>query len=113
MSRVEKSKGFSGPISDLSRRHFFSLVHSQGSDSMPFSLRRNRLNHHLAPNRTTARPRYRPEIELLESRRLLSLSVGTNVNMSNGLHSGQAEASIAMNPTNPNNLVAFSNTDES
>jgi hypothetical protein len=79
---------------------------------MAFSLRRNRLNQDLGQNRKTARACYRPEIELLESRRLLSLSVGPNVDMSNGLHSGQAEASIAMNPTNPNNLVAFSNTDE-
>src|SRR5947209_3818414 len=55
---------------------------------------------------------FRPELECLESRRLMSLAVGPNVNMSR-LRSGQAEASIAMNPVDPNNLVAFSNTDES
>src|SRR6516162_9629938 len=77
---------------------------------MAFSRWRNRPNYF--QNRTMTRARYRPEVELLESRRLLSLSVGANVDMSNGLHSGQAEASIAMNPINANNLVAFSNTDE-
>jgi hypothetical protein len=63
-------------------------------------------------NRRAVSSRFRPGVELLESRRLLSLLVGPNVNMSR-LRSSQAEASIAMNPTNPTNLVAFSNTDES
>jgi hypothetical protein len=54
--------------------------------------------------------RFRPLVERLESRDVPSLVVGSNVNMSR-LPASQAEASLAINPTNPNNLVAFSNDD--
>ncbi|MBI3468512.1 MAG: exo-alpha-sialidase [Planctomycetes bacterium] len=51
---------------------------------------------------------FRPRVELLETRWLPSLTVGPNVNVSK-LQNNQSEASIAINPTNVNNLVAFSN----
>ena len=55
------------------------------------SLWRKRSNTRSVRNRQPVRIRSRLEIELLETRRLLSLSVGPNVNMSR-LRTSQAEA---------------------
>src|SRR5262245_47299852 len=59
-------------------------------------------------NPTSLRQRagFRPRLEALEDRWLPSLTVGPNVNMSKML-GPEGEASLAINPTNPNNLVAF------
>src|SRR4051812_41874349 len=46
--------------------------------------------------------------EQLESRELLTLITGTDVNISQ-ISNSQAEISIAVNPTNPLNLIAMSN----
>jgi hypothetical protein len=51
---------------------------------------------------------FRPEVEPLESRCLLSVSVGPNVNISRRF-GNQNEAAIAVNPTDPNQLVVVSN----
>src|SRR5438552_2089837 len=58
-------------------------------------------------------PALRPTVEVLEDRCLLSFNVSThvpgpNVNVSN-LASYQGETTIAVNPTNAQNLVAGSN----
>lgn len=58
----------------------------------------------------TRRDRLIPLVELLEDRCLMAavVTVGPNVNMSR-LAGAQSEASLAINPTNTNNIVAFSN----
>jgi hypothetical protein len=50
----------------------------------------------------------RPNVEYLEDRCLPSITVGPNINISREL-GNQNEATIAMNPTNPLNLWAMSN----
>jgi len=52
--------------------------------------------------------RYRPHVEALEDRTLLSFAVGPSVDIG-PLLGNQNEASLAINPINANNLVAFSN----
>jgi len=51
---------------------------------------------------------WRPQVEYLEDRFLPSITVGPNVNISQ-LPGNQNEASLAINPTNPSNIVAWSN----
>src|SRR5262245_26582281 len=61
-------------------------------------------------------PKFRPQVEELEARALLSGTdpfsdipvAGRNVNLGH-LPGNQVEATVAINPTNPDNLVAFSN----
>jgi hypothetical protein len=71
---------------------------------------------HLLPRRGAraatkgARRRWRPAAEPLEPRALLaSLSVGPNVDVTHALHN-QAQPSIAVNPTDPQNLVVTAET---
>lgn len=56
--------------------------------------------------------RYRPAIEALEGREApaVAIGVGANINLSQAA-GNQREQSIVINPTNPNNVVAFSNID--
>jgi hypothetical protein len=59
-------------------------------------------------------PRFRPSLELLEDRCLLSVNTttqvaGPNIDVSN-LAGYQGETTIAINPTNPLNMIAGSNT---
>jgi hypothetical protein len=50
-------------------------------------------------------------LEVLESRQLLTLTLSVGPNLNTGHLSGnQSETAIAINPTNPNNLYAVSNT---
>ena len=55
---------------------------------------------------------WRPQVEYLEDRFLPSITVGPNVNISQ-LPGNQNEASLAINPTNPSNIVAWSNEENS
>ncbi len=57
--------------------------------------------------------RARPQVEVLESRQMLTLtlSVGTNIN-TNNVTGDQSETTIAINPTNPLNLYAASNPNQ-
>ena len=77
-----------------------------------------------SPRRLRSRARYRParrkagytrhSVEALEPRLLLAatISVGTNVNISRKTGS-EAEASITVDPVNPNRMAAFSNEEAS
>jgi hypothetical protein len=53
---------------------------------------------------------YRPRLVILEDRTLLatSITVGPTVNVSN-IPGNQSECTLSINPTNPNNIIAFSN----
>ena len=57
-------------------------VANRRSKLMFLSLVRKSVNILRGSNRSGAILRFRPEVEILESRRLLSLSVGPNVNVS-------------------------------
>ena len=61
------------------------------------------------PQKKKSRPdrRVRPQLELLETRVVPAFTVGPNFNISK-TSSGEAETSIAINPTNPQNLFATS-----
>jgi len=56
--------------------------------------------------------RYRPRIEALERRETPAVAIGVGANFNISQAAGnQREQSIVVNPTNPNNVVAFSNID--
>ncbi len=61
---------------------------------------------------STSRPRFRPAVEPLEPRETpaVAIAVGANINISQAA-GNQREQSIVVNPTNPNNVVVFSNID--
>jgi hypothetical protein len=62
-------------------------------------------------HRPWQKDRARLVLESLESRQLLTLTLTVGPNLNTGHLSGnQSETSIAINPTNPNNLYAVSNT---
>jgi hypothetical protein len=87
---------------------------------MRWSLPLPRLHRSSKPSRKPSRPRkpqWRPEVETLEERMVLSASLsmsgsqtlvaGPNVNASNNTLTGESEMQVAINPANPLQVVDF------